>query len=176
MKLFSKIFILLLTLGLFYSCSKDDATGMMTVRMTDDPADYMEVNVDVQAVQIHYEDDDPEEWVTLETNRGIYNLLDLQNDITVVITDQDEIRVGYIEQMRLVLGQENTLVTTTDEFPLLLSSQDKTGLKVNVNAQMKDQQHMEIVLDFDAGESVVEEGNDQYRLKPVVKVESITYK
>lgn len=176
MKLFSKIFILLLTLGLFYSCSKDDATGMMTVRMTDDPADYMEVNVDVQAVQIHYEDDDPEEWVTLETNRGIYNLLDLQNDITVVITDQDEIRVGYIEQMRLVLGQENTLVTTTDEFPLLLSSQDKTGLKVNINAQMKDQQHMEIVLDFDAGESVVEEGNDQYRLKPVVKVESITYK
>jgi hypothetical protein len=67
---------------------------------------FQQVNVDVLRVDIHYEKlgvgDD--RWWSPPTEPGIYDLLKLQNDGTVVLTNQGKIPVGKVTQMRLILG------------------------------------------------------------------------
>lgn len=168
--------IMLMSTLMFTNCQKQRNTGSMTVKMTDAPGDYQEVNVDVIAVEVHYEDEDGLGWVALNINPGIYDLLELQNDVTVVLADEDEIPVGHVTQIRLILGDDNTVKVDDIFYKLALSSQDKTGLKLNVDAKVKRWKDLEIVIDFDAGASIVLEGNGTYRLKPVLKVESLEYK
>ena len=91
MKTMIRMFILTaLTIGLFIvGCTKDEMnTGKMMIKMTDAPANFTEVNVEVQEIQVHYtNNNNTNGWVTLNTNAGVYNLLDLQNDVSVVIVD-----------------------------------------------------------------------------------------
>ncbi len=149
----------------------------MTVKMTDDPAAYAEVNVEIEAVEIHYEDEreGQDGWVELRTNAGVYDLLELQNNVTTVIADEF-IPAGQATQMRLILGNNNFVRfhdgSTAD---LQLTSQAQTGLKINVDAQIHRRRDVEILIDFDAEESIVVQGNGTLQLKPVVRVESVVY-
>lgn len=155
------------------SCKKEDpkAYGQMTVKMTDAPADYLEVNVDVIGIQVHHESSG---WVTLPVNAGIYNLLDLQNNVTMALATNVQLPVGKISQIRLILGSNNSLVTVQDTFDLKVPSGEESGLKINLHETIQPHSIMEIVLDFDAATSVVESGVGRYHLKPVIKVKSVT--
>lgn len=180
MKTMISMFILTtLTIGLFIvGCTKDEMNnGKMMVKMTDAPADFTEVNVEVQEIQVHYanNNNNTNGWVTLNTNAGIYNLLDLQNDVSVVIVDPQDLSVGKITQMRLILGQQNTVVTTDSIYPLKLASQDETGLKVVTPFNIVANKTISILVDFDAEQSVVVEGDGSFRLKPVIKIKSVEY-
>ncbi|WP_159038680.1 DUF4382 domain-containing protein, partial [Brumimicrobium mesophilum] len=129
----------------------------------------------ITEVWAHYAGD----WVQLDANTGFYDLLQLQNGVTDVLTDPTAIPTGKINQLRLILGDGNYAVEqdslTTTQYPLELSSQDKTGIKINVNSEVMANQTMVLTLDFDAGSSIIETGNGQYKLKPVIKVEEIIY-
>lgn len=54
--------------------------------------------------------------------------------------------------------------------PLKVPSGSESGLKVQVNKDIKPNQTYVFTLDFDAHKSVVKTGNNQYLLKPVVKL------
>lgn len=171
MKILKHISIIIFATTLIFGCKKKNEPGSMSVTMTDAPATYLEVNVDVQDVQVNYEG---EGWVSLSTNRGIYNLLDFQNGVTTVIADEDEIRTGRVNQMRLILGYNNTLMLGDSSIVNLnLSSQDKTGLKLNLNAYVESNRETEILIDFDASKSIVIEGNGDFKLKPHIEVLSV---
>ncbi len=47
--------------------------------------------------------------IELGTNQGIYNLLEFVNGQDTLIVDED-IPSGYISQIRLVLGENNTVM------------------------------------------------------------------
>lgn len=153
------------------ACKKDPANGYMSVQMTDAPADFLKVNVEVVDVQVHNETTG---WVSLPTNAGVYNLLDLQNNVTVALASHASIPAGKLNQMRLVLGSNNSLITVADTFDLKVPSGAETGLKMNLGHTLSPNKHMVIVLDFDAAASVVDQGNGSYSLKPVIKVKSVT--
>lgn len=153
------------------SCKKDPANGYMSVKMTDAPADYLKVNVEVLDVQVHNE---ASGWVSLPTNAGIYNLLDLQNNVTVALASHANVPAGKLNQMRLVLGSHNSLITVADTFDLKVPSGEETGLKMNLSYNLSPNKHMVVVLDFDAAASIVDKGNGSYSLKPVIKVKSVT--
>lgn len=161
------------------SCSKDELDGksQMTVKMTDAPAAYDSVLVEVDHVEVHYADGDENDnasgWVSLQTNAGVYDLLQLRNGVTVVLADGEEIPAGKITQMRLVLGNGNRVVVAGVSFALSTPSAQSSGLKINVNTTMKSGKHYELVLDFDADASIVLQGNGSYLLKPVIKVNSV---
>jgi len=161
---------------LAFSCQKKaDGTGAMTVKMKDAPVEYDSVFVDVQRVDVHFNDESTGNsgWVTLNTQAGVYDLLELQNGIFAILADSVELPVGQISQMRLILGTENSVVVGGISFPLLLSSQDKTGLKFNLNTTIQDDEITEVMIDFDAEQSIILQGTGEYRLKPVIKVESV---
>lgn len=162
-------------------CQKEEGNGSIKVQMVDAPADFTQVNVNIVEVWAHYsgENGNAGGWVQLNVIPGFYDLLQLQNGAMAVIADPTQIPVGNITQMRLILGENNYVVETIDgisiDLPLELSSQDQTGIKINVNSEIYADQTMVLTLDFDAEQSIVEEGTGDYKLKPVIQVESVTY-
>lgn len=154
------------------SCDKRaEQQGRMTVKMTDAPANYLAVNVDVVGLSVHTSNAG---WINLPVQAGVYDLLLLQDSVTVVLANNVVIPTGHITQMRLHLGPNNSIVTTTGTFPLKVPSGEESGLKINLKADIVNNSNVIIVLDFDAGLSVVENGNGDFSLKPVIKVQSIT--
>lgn len=159
------------------SCNKNKGEGKMTVRMEDAPYDAEAVFVQVLEVRVKYEDESigNQGWVSLATDVGIYDLLELQNGVTAVLADNESIPVGRVSQMRMILGTENSIVIDGITYGLLTSSQTNTGLKFNLNADIQNNENVDVLIDFDVDNSVVLQGTGSYLLKPVIKVENITY-
>lgn len=172
--------IAILSMALLYTaCKKDEDsnTGDISVRMTDAPGDYLEVNVEVKEVQVHYASSDSTSgWVTLNTNSGIYNLLELQNDVSVLLATEQELQAGAVNQMRIILGTNNeVMLTDSSTTELTVNSAINTGLKLNVNSEIRAGAKTEILIDFDADKSIVSTGENSFLLKPVITVESVSY-
>lgn len=176
MKTVRKMSWFILALLLLTGCQKEVGTASFTVRMTDAPVDYDEVNVEIELVQVHYAGvGSGSGWTDLQTNAGIYDLLLLQNGVSTALVLGDTVPVGHMTQMRLILGDNNTVVVDGVTLPLDLSSQSRTGLKINLDADVDPGDEIEIHFDFDAEQSIVIEGNGTYKLKPVLKLETIVY-
>jgi predicted component of type VI protein secretion system len=117
---------------------------MISVRLVDAPGDFKAVNVEVVDVMIKMDDDNDDDsgWTSLEAENEIINLLDFTGGISKVLVDRFAIPAGTLSQMRLVLGDGNTIVIENDleedeEFDLKTPSAQQSGLKLKVNAVMK---------------------------------------
>ena len=153
------------------SCNKEKFSGRATARMTDNPALYLQVNVDVREFQVHYDDEDSASWLVFDTKAGVYNLIDLTGGVTVVLAEEAELPVGKITQMRLLLGTNNSIMLTdSSTFALEVPSGQQSGFKINVNEEIEEDQEYEFLIDFDASQSIVVTGNGKYQLKPVIKL------
>lgn len=153
---------LLLTAG----CKKSDNSGtsVLEIRLTDAPANYEEVLVDIRDVQVESEDG----WKSLDVNQGVYNLLDFRNGLDTLL-GTIEIPAGRISQVRLVLGENNQVRTTDGLFDLQTPSAQQSGLKLNINAELTAGIVYKLWIDFDAARSVVDKGNGGFILKPVIR-------
>jgi len=165
MKTFQKLAVAALATLLTASCQKDEqGTARLAIVLTDAPATYDEVNVEVTGIDIHTTDFG---WTAVDLPDSVYNLLTLQDSANAVL-DTIVLAAGKVSQIRLILGSQNTVVVSGTSFPLLLSSQDESGLKLNVHQDIVANQAYTLKLDFDANQSIVLEGNSNYRLKPVL--------
>lgn len=161
--------LLFATTILSYSCKKEsDSTksGRLDVYLSDNPVLYDEVNIDIQAVEVH---SDANGWQTIATNVGILNLLDYANGPDTLIASA-ALGVGRISQIRLVLGSNNTVVINGTSFNLDTPSAQESGLKLNINADILPGAVYAMELDFDAARSIVVTGSGKYILKPVIRV------
>lgn len=166
-KLTGLIALLLFTLLLACSDeSKDNA--YLEIRLVDEPASYDEVNVEVLGVSVNYGGEGEETgWQELETNGGTYNLLDLTagNDVLLVGND---VPAGTISEVRLLLGENNSVVEGGDTYPLKTPSGQSSGYKIKIQQSFEGGIDYTIVLDFDVAKSV--KANPQkYILQPVVR-------
>lgn len=151
------------------SCSDIEKNARLEVRLTDAPGDYQEVNIDVQDVQVHVsEGEQANGWQSLEINKGVYNLLELTNGLDTLL-GTIEIPAGKISQIRLILGENNSVKINDIETDLFTPSGQQSGLKINVNAVLTDGITYSILLDFDVARSIVRRGNGTYGLKPVIR-------
>jgi len=152
---------------LFFSCTKEEReTATLSVRLHDAPANIDSVLVEILQVRVHINDTG---WLTLATDSGIYDLLLLQNGVDTVIVPPQQIGTGKVSQIRFILGDENRVVVDSVSFPLALSSQDESGLKLNLHADIVAGQQYTIIADFDTEQSIIQQGNGTYRLKPVLR-------
>ena len=160
---------LIVTMG-FVSCKKEAGESKMTVKMVDAPGDFQQVNVEVLQVQVNHTG---QGWVDLPTNAGIYDLLTLQNDVSATLVDVGVLPSGHLEQFRLILGDDNTVMVDSVYYPLSTPSAQQSGLKINLDTDFAPNTQYELLLDFDAHTSIVTQGNGSYSLKPVIKVMAI---
>lgn len=160
---------------LIIGCKKDEEQpaaqyGEFHLRMTDAPAVYQNVNVEIVGAEVHHADSG---WLSIPVNAGVYDLLLLQNGVSVALTDSLKLPVGKLNQLRLILGNNNSVVTIAGTFAMKVPSGSETGLKINLNQDLQANKAIDVLLDFDAGASVVEHGNDSFSLKPVIKLQSV---
>ncbi len=164
--------MLLAVATVVFACSKEDSasnnngTSTLKVRMTDAPAAWDEVNVDLKQVRVNFADDSTG-WVDLQTNAGVYDLLTLQNGVDTLIA-QGTVPTGNIREIRFVLGDSNTIVVNGQPYPLTIPSGGTSGLKIKVNKNITSSLDS-LLIDFDAALSVKEEGGS-YKLRPVIKL------
>ncbi len=146
--------------------SAGDQQSRMNVRLTDAPAPYDAVNVEIVGVEVHT---DAQGWVSLNMPvSGVYNLLDFTNGLDTLIASS-ALPSGKMSQIRLVLGNNNSLEYNGNTYDLFVPSGSKSGLKVQVHKTLLPGITYEILLDFDAAKSIVQTGNNKYILKPVLR-------
>lgn len=155
------------------SCSKSDNSGKarLQVALTDDPGDFKAVYIDVQDVNINYSDSDDNGWQPLSgIRKGKYNLLDLVNDKDTLLADA-YINSGVVKEIRLVLGDDNYVVTNSGEtIHLQTPSGQSSGVKLKLNSTVAEDILYKLVLDFDVAKSIHEAGGSgKYILKPVIR-------
>ncbi len=161
---------------MFYGCSSDDDqnanTARLTVHMTDAPGDYDAVWVDVVDVRIKADaSTDEEGWVSVgNITTGVYDLLSLTGGVTQLLADAN-VPAGPLGQIRLVLGNNNTVVINGESQPLSTPSAQQSGLKLQVNQNLEAGKSYEYLLDFDVDKSIVSAGSaGGFILKPVIRL------
>lgn len=165
-KLIFMIFSIVMAVSL-NSCTKDSTSNTYAyqVRMTDHPGHYDEVNIDLKGVEIT---GSKGQTVTLNTNTGIYDLLKLSNGLNAIIATSS-LNDSKVEQIRLILGSNNTIVVDGTSYSLSTPSAEQSGLKLSVNQTLQADIQNEILIDFDASTSIIQTGNGNYKLKPVLR-------
>lgn len=178
-----KFILPLVLLSFVFGCKDSDSDGVsaeaprISVRLVDAPGDYAAVNVEIVDVMIKMDDDSDsdEGWISLNAVDGMVNLLDFTGGYSKVLVNQYQIPAGTLSQMRLVLGEGNSIDIEVDEegtiqnYPLKTPSAQQSGLKVKINAVIEEGFTYDYVLDFDVEKSIVMSGNsDNIILKPVI--------
>jgi hypothetical protein len=169
---------LIAALFLLSSCSKNEnptstenETGTLVLRMTDSPASYDSVIIQVDSVRVHVSDSDTlhSGWYTLNRIPARYDLLTLANGADTIIGTA-RLPAGRYSQIRLFIGTGSHVVVNGVSHPLTIPSGSQSGLKLKVNATIQPNITYTQLLDFDAARSIVRTGNGNYMLKPVIRV------
>ena len=181
MKFLKKTMLLALSIATFFltSCNDDDSStsqngnSKISVKLMDAPGDYDHVYIEVVdvMVKVNNSGEDENGWQSLEAiNTGIYDLLELTGGVNVLLVDEFEIPSGTLNQIRLVLGDDNTVVIDGETFDLTTPSAQQSGLKINVNTELEPGFVYDFILDFDVDQSIVVAGNSEnIILKPVIR-------
>lgn len=177
--LLSSFSILFLSLFVVSCSDKNDSdtsgSSRIKVSMTDAPGDYEEVNVEVLDVKIKNSNvTDESGWVSIgNVTPGIYNLLDLTGGVTALLADND-IPSGNLGQIRLILGENNTVVKDGVTYPLNTPSAQQSGLKLQINQTLVPNITYNFLIDFDVNQSIVVAagGSGNFNLHPVLRITS----
>lgn len=174
--------LILAALSVFaFSCNQDDENGIsegnarVNVFLVDAPADYDAVWVEVLGVQIlpkGQNEDNGTAWINVGNNAADDNMINLLELVGGNAANLGEVEVpaGEISQIRLILGNNNYLMKGEQRIDLKTPSAQQSGLKIKIDKPLMAGISYDLILDFDAGKSIVKAGNSgQYILKPVLR-------
>lgn len=152
------------------STSPETGLGEFKLTMVDAPAGYDQVNIVVTRVEIHKTDaDENSGWFVINDIPATYDLLTLRNGASAVLGNA-KLDAGHYSQIRLLIGNGSNVVVDGITHTLDIPSGEQSGIKLNHAFQIQPDLLYELILDFDAGRSIVLTGNGQYKLKPVIRV------
>jgi len=160
------------------SCSDDKISdpengSRVILKLVDAEGVYEQVNVEIVDIQYNSSDEDSG-WQSFNPEEGY----PIQTDLTKLIAGNelllsDEIiPSGWMEQIRLVLSENNTLKIEGQEdlVSLKTPSAQQSGLKIKLDQQLDPGFSYTFILDWDVQKSIVKAGNSgQYILKPVIR-------
>ncbi|WP_170309905.1 DUF4382 domain-containing protein [Seonamhaeicola maritimus] len=184
-----KLLLPLLLISFLFSCNDSESSGInkeaptITIRLVDNPGDYKAVNVEIVDVMIRMENEtegegeseDESSWMSLDANNETVNLLEFTGGFSKVLVEEYPIPTGTLSQIRLVLGDGNTIVIEgeegqdDEEYALKTPSGQQSGLKVKIDTPIVQGFTYDFILDFDVEKSIVHAGNSgNIILKPVI--------
>ena len=171
----SFLFVTLMAGLLFFdACNKSNSgPAILELRLTDGPSLYQAVYIDVQKVEVNVSSDSGVNsgWQTLPLlHPGVY-LLNFSNGIDTVLASVD-LPAGKLSQMRLTLGNNNSVVINGQSYPLTTPSGQQSGLKFNIHSTLTSGIVYRLWIDFEAGRSIVASGSGSFILKPVIRTYS----
>lgn len=171
--IFSSVFSIALCGGLLTGCDNlstpGSGEGEIRMHMVDAPADVEAVMIVVSRVDVHTAGSgEADGWVTVSDTPASYDLLSLRNGSSALLANAT-LRAGLYTQIRLILGAGSYVVIDGVPVELEVASGFETGIKLNHQFVIEEDQTYEITLDFDAGRSIRPIGL-LYRLQPVIRI------
>jgi len=164
-----------LTSGCSSNGGPTSPAGMGTVRiaLTDAPAAYDSVVLNVVQVSVHRDGPDNEGWFTASTPDTMIDLLTLRNGVfknlgTVMVP------AGHYSQVRLLLGPGSYVVQSGVRHDLVVPSGLQTGLKLIGGFDVPAGGNVDLAIDFDAARSIHVTGNGKYMMKPTARVQVVS--
>lgn len=158
----------------FSACTvKDDlgntsTTSSFEVKLTDNPAAFSKVNIDIRTVRVNLTDDASKGWIVLNTNAGVYDLLTLQNGKDTLLA-KGTLSGQTVKQIQFVLGTNNSVDVGNLTYPLSIPLGADKGLTVSLAKNLVSPTET-VLIDFDANASIQPEANGSYSLRPVLLV------
>ena len=173
------IAIFMIALLGFQSCNDDndkiiDNTARVQLKLVDAPGDYEEVNIEIIDVLINGPENGGD-WTSITPDDFSPIIVDLTGLIggEELLLSDVIIPSGMLKEVRLVLGDNNTLVIEGKSDPVHLDtpSAQQSGLKIKLNTPLESGYSYTFILDWDVDKSIVKAGNSgKYLLKPVIRV------
>jgi hypothetical protein len=153
------------------ACTSAPTTGStMSVHLVDAPGDFLEVNLHVVKVEIR---SDADGWITLGTPDVTVNLLGLTGGVDATLVNGATIPAGHFGQMRLLLGDGNTVkLLDGSVHDLTVPSGIQTGVKLITDFDVLPGTTRDVFIDFDAHRSIWLHGagaSGKFILRPVVR-------
>jgi len=157
---------------MFSGCSKSTKTtseGKLRIYLADEPAEFDAVNIVVSQVSVHTSDGDSlSGWTVICDSAQTHDLLELTNGAMALFADH-QLDPGHYTQIRLKIGDGSHVIVDGSPHDLKIPSGSQSGIKLNHQFQIQQDVTYELLLDFDAEKSIIEKGNGQYQLKPVIR-------
>ena len=151
------------------------STGTLRVAMVDAPAlDIASLDVTISQVQAHISDtgnaDDTDEshFKTLSSGAQSINLFPGTVKAEALL-GSGTLPSGRYSQIRLLVTSATVTNKAGQTFPVTVPGGSQSGLKVNVDYSINSNNINTVLLDFDIAHSLIQQGNGNYRLKPVIK-------
>lgn len=124
---------------------------------------------------------DPDEFIEVSDVEQTFDLLELKNNPTAIVTA--DLAAGHYNQIRMDVVSGSIVFFEDDgqggfvevSYDLKIPSDE---IKIPVQFTIEENGETEIILDFDAEKSikVTEQGNkDSYKLRPVINVVSVSF-
>jgi hypothetical protein len=177
---FKILVIGLLTLFLMTSCSNEletetfENSSLITVKLQGVPSVYSEANLEVIDVKIRVLEDelDPEAWVSLNpVNTGIHDLTKITDDTVVTLVDFEEIPSEFIYNIKLVFGDDNSVVENGLEYVLDINAACNNSSINVVEKQLISNKVYDFVLVFDTDNSIEMSSEGHANLNPKMSTE-----
>jgi len=171
--------------------------GRLKIFLTDAPGDYLEVNITISKIEAHIAGDDEGAegyWTVLKEwpsgKEPIFDLIKLQ-DVSELLVD-GTFDAGKYTQLRLFVSESTVSVEIEvaeeendkeidivnevpfEIFNVEIPSIDQTGIKLIHPFEIIEGKTTELTIDFDAERSVIKTGNGSYKLKPVIKIVTVS--
>ena len=142
--------------------------GILHIQLTDAPTDEVsEVNVFIVGLTMKHSER-PVERITGEP--VLVNLLDLEDTSMLLVTLSVE--PGAYEFIQVNLDESrSSVVESGEKKPLQIPS---TEIKVLGGFEVQEGEDTTLLLDFDVDQSLVQEGNGQWLLQPVIVMQQVT--
>ena len=153
-----------------------DSMSRISVRLVDEPGDFDNVFIEILdfMIKINDDSDDDSGWQSLGEINQTVDLLELTGGESILLVDAFELPPGMLSQVRLVLGEGNSVVIDGESFDLKTPSAQQSGLKIKVNHELEAGFTYNLLLDFDVDKSIVIAGNSPNKiLKPVIRASTI---
>lgn len=177
---YNLLFIAFCLIFVLASCTKDPSINAtrLQIKLTDAPMDtraeaivISEFNVDIQKIEVSATDSlgENEDWVTLDFNGGVYNILPLTNGKSKQIADQ-YFPAGILRRLRVHYGNNSSIsIRNGEPRELILEPGYENGVEYEVNTTLYPHYISSIMIDINAQLSLYEQ-NGNYFFKPDARV------
>ncbi|BBE30527.1 hypothetical protein OSSY52_06680 [Tepiditoga spiralis] len=177
MKKIYLIFLLVISLFIFYSCTNLlSNTGTVKLSITDSPIDGANIKgvyIDVTGISYSMSTGDTG-WTKLDLKEEkLFNLLEFTNGDAKIMGNFN-LPAGKINQIRFFLDTNKSFIKFSNDSTTTLSipSGDTTGYKATISggATIPVNGQIEITADFDVRKSLNLIGNGLYKLQPTIRL------
>ena len=165
MKLMRSVRLIIIALSIvsLYSCSKEYETktfpdsALVTIKLQGLSSSLSNANIDISDIQFQMKADPSEEdaWKSLQTvNMGVHDLVQVTGSQVVTLVDFDEIELGRIFGLKLILGDNNSVVKNGVSYDLIMNTDAQNEVINIVDKDIVANMLYEFIVEFDIEASV----------------------